>query len=166
MGISTAAQQLYQNLPLPIPCNTSVRTNHAILIYSGATATGSLAIQLAKLYAENPSPKPPRRLMISQIWLQSNYNLLREKYPLAPQPRRRRSHRLQPARRNPPCPPPYRGLWPLHNLRLRLKRRNGRLLLPMLCAPAPPWKRKCPLDFLLCLAHAGEESPPTAENDS
>ncbi|KAJ5296333.1 uncharacterized protein N7443_007226 [Penicillium atrosanguineum] len=49
MGVSTAAQHLYQNLPLPIPCKTSVRTNQAILIYSGSTATGSLAIQLAKL---------------------------------------------------------------------------------------------------------------------
>ncbi|CAG8257411.1 unnamed protein product [Penicillium salamii] len=49
MGISTAAQALYQSLNLPLPVANPVPANQSILIYGGATATGSIAIQLAKL---------------------------------------------------------------------------------------------------------------------
>ncbi|CAG7965167.1 unnamed protein product [Penicillium olsonii] len=49
MGISTAAQALYQSLNLPLPVSNPTPIAQSILIYGGASATGSIAIQLAKL---------------------------------------------------------------------------------------------------------------------
>lgn len=49
MGISTSAQALYQSLELPMPSENHTPANQTILIYGGASATGSIAIQLAKL---------------------------------------------------------------------------------------------------------------------
>jgi NADPH:quinone reductase-like Zn-dependent oxidoreductase len=58
MGVSTAAQALYQSLHLPLPTNTPIAglkrplgTSDAsqILIYGASTATGAIAVQLAKL---------------------------------------------------------------------------------------------------------------------
>lgn len=49
MGVSTAAQALYQTLQLPLPGNATGTSSGTILIYGGSTATGSLAIQFAKL---------------------------------------------------------------------------------------------------------------------
>ncbi|KAF2635624.1 oxidoreductase-like protein [Massarina eburnea CBS 473.64] len=48
VGISTVGQGLYQTLGLPLPPN-KVSKPTSILIYGGSTATGTLAVQFAKL---------------------------------------------------------------------------------------------------------------------
>ncbi|KAJ5083466.1 hypothetical protein N7456_012893 [Penicillium angulare] len=48
VGISTVGQGLYQSLKLASPLNP-LKTPETILIYGGSTATGTLAIQFAKL---------------------------------------------------------------------------------------------------------------------
>jgi len=48
VGITTVGQGLYQSLGLPLPPQ-KVKEPTAILIYGGSTATGTLAIQFAKL---------------------------------------------------------------------------------------------------------------------
>jgi NADPH:quinone reductase-like Zn-dependent oxidoreductase len=48
VGITTVGQGLYQNLGLPLP-PAKVQEPTYILIYGGSTATGTLAIQFAKL---------------------------------------------------------------------------------------------------------------------
>lgn len=47
-GIITMGQGLYQSLGLPLPTHPSA-DNTSVLIYGGSTATGTLAIQFAKL---------------------------------------------------------------------------------------------------------------------
>jgi NADPH:quinone reductase-like Zn-dependent oxidoreductase len=50
VGLTTVGQNLYQSMELPFPGDGSSELEGAsILIYGGATATGTLAIQLAKL---------------------------------------------------------------------------------------------------------------------
>ncbi|KAK5112364.1 hypothetical protein LTR62_004327 [Meristemomyces frigidus] len=52
LGIATVGQGLYQQglkLPLPIPAPVSKTSGEQVLIYGGSTATGSLAIQFARL---------------------------------------------------------------------------------------------------------------------
>ncbi|KAJ5579501.1 uncharacterized protein N7459_005486 [Penicillium hispanicum] len=50
VGLTTVGQNLYQILPLPFPATSeATSSDDSILIYGGATATGSLAIQLAKM---------------------------------------------------------------------------------------------------------------------
>ncbi|KAI8908643.1 zinc-binding oxidoreductase ToxD [Powellomyces hirtus] len=48
VGVATAGQGLYQSLGLPLPGAKDAKTG-TVLIYGGSTATGSLAIQFAKL---------------------------------------------------------------------------------------------------------------------
>ena len=48
VGIVTVGQGLYQSLALPWP-NAPAKEKFPILIYGGSTATGALAIQMAKL---------------------------------------------------------------------------------------------------------------------
>lgn len=47
-GVTTVGQSLYHNLKLPWPTEPT-KTPFPILIYGGSTATGTLAIQYAKL---------------------------------------------------------------------------------------------------------------------
>lgn len=48
LGIATVGQGLYQSLGLPLP-DESPKERKPLLIYGGSTATGTLAIQYAKL---------------------------------------------------------------------------------------------------------------------
>jgi NADPH:quinone reductase-like Zn-dependent oxidoreductase len=47
VGITTVGQAMYEGLKLPWPGNPSTGTT--LLVYGGSTATGTLAIQMAKL---------------------------------------------------------------------------------------------------------------------
>ncbi|KAJ5494351.1 Polyketide synthase enoylreductase [Penicillium fimorum] len=49
VGLTTVGQNLYQSMELSFPSEESESNDTNILIYGGATATGTLAIQLAKL---------------------------------------------------------------------------------------------------------------------
>jgi NADPH:quinone reductase-like Zn-dependent oxidoreductase len=48
VGVTTVGQALYMTLKLPLPTEPA-KTSFPILIYGGSTATGTLAIQYAKL---------------------------------------------------------------------------------------------------------------------
>lgn len=48
VGILSVGQSLYQSLQLPLP-SAPAKKEFPVLIYGGSTATGTLAIQFAKL---------------------------------------------------------------------------------------------------------------------
>ncbi|TQB68849.1 hypothetical protein MPDQ_002685 [Monascus purpureus] len=49
VSITTVGQGLYQSLGLPWPTTLTIEPSSPILIYSGSTATGTLAVQFAKI---------------------------------------------------------------------------------------------------------------------
>ncbi|KAK0621027.1 putative zinc-binding oxidoreductase ToxD [Immersiella caudata] len=53
VGITTVGQSMYQALGLPFP-ESGTRANHPFLVYGGSSATGTLAIQFARLSGCSP----------------------------------------------------------------------------------------------------------------
>jgi NADPH:quinone reductase-like Zn-dependent oxidoreductase len=49
VGITTMAQSLYMTMKLPLPGEGPIEGAPFFLVYGGSTATGTLAIQFAKL---------------------------------------------------------------------------------------------------------------------
>lgn len=49
VGVTTVGQALYQSLGLPLPTQPMEKTAEMLLVYGGSTATGTLAVQFAKL---------------------------------------------------------------------------------------------------------------------
>lgn len=52
VGVTTVGQALYMTMKLPLPTEPT-KTPFPILVYGGSTATGTLAIQYAKLSVPN-----------------------------------------------------------------------------------------------------------------
>ena len=50
VGVATAGMALFQKLKLPLPGTTRMKKPFPVLVNGGATATGSIAIQLLKWY--------------------------------------------------------------------------------------------------------------------
>lgn len=82
-GLGTVALGLYQHLGLSLPPAT-VDGSEWLFVYGGSSATGSLAIQYAKLYVSHRLKmrrKPPEKSQaqkpnLFQLRIQSRHNLL------------------------------------------------------------------------------------------
>jgi len=74
-GLATVALALYKHLPLRLPTfrikEDEKKDGRAILIYGGSSASGTLAIQFAKLLVDNFSfhvyPKIPSRIKTDKL---------------------------------------------------------------------------------------------------
>ena len=55
VGIGTLGYGLYHILDLPLPDTSATPSLEPVLIYGGSTATGTLAVQFAKLYVLSPA---------------------------------------------------------------------------------------------------------------
>lgn len=56
-GITSVGQILYMTMKLPLPAEPPAENAPCILIYGGSCATGTLAIQFAKLYGRPSSTR-------------------------------------------------------------------------------------------------------------
>lgn len=52
VGVGTTGYALYHVLGLPMPTAHDHKMERTILVYGGSTATGTIAIQFAKLYVQ------------------------------------------------------------------------------------------------------------------
>ena len=78
-GLVTVGLGFYKHLRLPLPPAT-VADNPWVLVYGGSSATGTLAIQFAKLYAEQGTPcSHIMRLTRAKVWAQSRDDLFTTK---------------------------------------------------------------------------------------
>ncbi len=62
VGVTSIAQTLYMTMKLPLPGQKPLDDGTVILVYGGSSATGTLAIQYAKLYVSTPL-EPDKKLI-------------------------------------------------------------------------------------------------------
>ena len=55
VGIGTLGYGLYHILGLPLPDDSASHSSEPVLVYGGSTATGTLAVQFAKLHVLSPA---------------------------------------------------------------------------------------------------------------
>jgi aspyridone synthetase trans-acting enoyl reductase len=89
VAIGTAGSALYQALDLPMPDSPARKSLH-VLISGGATATGTIAIQLAKAQVHYASLRlRTRALTVQQIWAHPDCDLFIDQHRACQVARRR-----------------------------------------------------------------------------